>query len=384
MAHINEHFGVEFEKDFGSDGAPLTDSAVRYQSMKSKREGQGTDVVKLVPTPKGEARKFAARVGDTIAEILNSIGLNATKSGKPSVALIARSVSELKQCAHALSERHVPFSISHSRGFFDLPEIAPLISFLSVLADSTDAAALVAVLRSYLFGVSEVSLLKARVEIEVPIDALFSRNRNASEILLSKCLNEEVKNSFDDLLAIAQFLRPSEALQKLVNERRVIEILSELSLRERARNIQRFIDWVRKAESSGRISAVEKGLTYRSVESWIQQERKKESSAPNAFNSASPVVLMTIHGSKGLEFPTVVALERGGSHQERSGFYLSEIHGEAILFAAVEDEEGGKNRALPLLAALQVRADKLASHAEERRLSYVARTRAESALIVIN
>jgi ATP-dependent helicase/nuclease subunit A len=76
------------------------------------------------------------------------------------IAVLLRTTSRLENFEAALERRNVPYYVVDGRGFYGRPEVAWIINMLRAVDDPFDDAALAAVLRHPVFGLSDESLLR--------------------------------------------------------------------------------------------------------------------------------------------------------------------------------------------------------------------------------
>jgi ATP-dependent helicase/nuclease subunit A len=128
-----------------------------------------------------------------------------------------------------------------------------------------------------------------------------------------------------------------------------------------------------KAQSSGKITLSD----FTAYLSDLSEREVREGDA--ALDVAGVVQLMTVHASKGLEFPVVVLVEahwkRGGGGRSADLLTFKDGFGCKV---PLSDGKWGKPYAYQRAARLQA----LREDAERRRLLYVAATRAQDMLIV--
>ncbi|MEM5200022.1 3'-5' exonuclease, partial [Enterococcus faecium] len=135
-----------------------------------------------------------------------------------------------------------------------------------------------------------------------------------------------------------------------------------------------------------RAAAYEK-TTFRGLFQFVRfiekmQEKDKDLAEPVVLSEENAVRVMTIHASKGLEFPVVFVLDMTKEFNVsdlNERYIFEENLGVGIRY--LQPEERVMYDTLPFLAIKQVRLRKLLS--EEMRKLYVALTRAEQKLFLV-
>jgi ATP-dependent helicase/nuclease subunit A len=264
-------------------------------------------------------------------------------------------------------------------GFFASTEILDLLSLLRLLDNPLQDIPLLAVLRSPLVGltldeIAEVRIRSRERRLWTALQAL--RGNCAEEI---KSLNRKVEAfvvAFETWREMSRQASLSECVERALRDTGY-EMVIEAGQRgsERAANVRKFVRMVREYDPFQR-QGLFRFLKF--VDGLIAAEQDAE---PAPAPTQNAVQLMSIHQSKGLEFPVVVAACLG------TAFNLGDLHREVLL-----DEHYGvcakavvsaSNTRHPTLAHwLAARRQKQLALAEEMRLLYVAATRARDRLIL--
>ena len=332
------------------------------------------------PGLKSEVRRpyEAALVAAHVEKLLCS-GLQVEEKGgavRPlvgaDVALLLRSFPNVGVYQQALAARGIPSLVVNGRGFFGAREVRDLASILLALCDPWDRFASAAVYRSPLVGLSDDALVlleaQGRLELgrhgegcaaELPAD-------EAARVRRIGTLVRRLARELDRLgparvlrLAIdALELRPIWAAapggeQRLANVEKLLRHLEEQKL--------------------GALAAAEELLAR------ADDPRDREPPADvSAFADSRAVRMMTVHASKGLEFPVVVLPElSGGDPPETSAVLFERGLGLAVKPTDPLHERICDAHAREVLDQLKARGE-----AESRRLFYVAVTRARDLLVL--
>jgi ATP-dependent exoDNAse (exonuclease V) beta subunit len=222
------------------------------------------------------------------------------------IALLAPGGTELWRYEEALEKRGVPVATQAGKGFFRRQEVQDLIAIARVLADSRDTLALVALLRGPLVGLSEEQLL----------DLVWSQPRDperpdARPRLTIHLEAEAIGDPYArDIVEKLQTLRrginattPHQLLAEAVDLLRVRPILLQRHGGQAERplaNVDLFLGLAQPYGVRG-IRAFADAMTA----AWEGKTRSAEG-RPDAQEEA--VSLVTMHASKGLEWPIVVPI----------------------------------------------------------------------------
>lgn len=263
---------------------------------------------------------------------------------------------------------------AESGGYFDRNEVKMVLSLIKIIQNPYCDIPLLGVLRSPIAGFSDDELAAVRIANEGLIyDALCAYSAGGDE-LAEKCRKFiERLNRWRDY---SKYMTCDRLLWVLYEETGIYAFVGALYGGEEARaNLRLLFERAKEYESSGY-----KGLFH--FIKYIERLEKREDDMAGAklVGEGHDVVrIMTIHKSKGLEFPVVFLAGCG------KGFNFKEknipMHKEWGI--GLEEINAEKNYRVPTLAKMVVSsANKAESISEEERKLYVAMTRAKEKLIV--
>lgn len=267
----------------------------------------------------------------------------------------------------------IPFTIVGGRGFYQRQTIADVFNYLSFLADENNSSALVGLLRSPFFNISdsklfEISLIKGRS---------FWRKLNLikddKEITkICDLLNENISMSSSVSLP--------DLIYKIITDRNFLSILSSRndSAQEIA-NLNKLISIARNFNSVG----------FRNLYDFLSFIKDSitslaDESQASITSNAKAVQMMTIHQSKGLEFPVVFLYktdEAGQSNAIKSGeVKVDKKYG--LLTKVPVDQNYFEDYQIAPIAVMHNYYEDKKNNAELKRLLYVAVTRAKDELYI--
>ena len=323
------------------------------------------------------ARRFK-RFVDSKTIIHDPVTRLPREVGYGDMAILLRNpASRLEGYASVFHREGIPLQAKRT-GFYESIEVLDLLHLLEILDNPLQDIPGIAVLRSPLVGLSLSELAQIRCA-----------NR---EGCFWVALRGYVKSSPADSLGIkllnflAQWRRWRSLARHLTIHKRLEMILAEshyiqwLHTQDRAdqrcKNIEQLVELSR---AFGRRQG---GSLYHFV-SFVQKRRDllaDESSVQSLGDNA--VRLMSIHGSKGLEFPVVAIASLGGTINDEDLRQPILIDNHWGLCPTVHLPQSGQRYESLLLWHARQEAKKRFRH-EEMRLLYVAMTRAQEKLFLV-
>ncbi len=347
-------------------------------------EGEEQESVGVRVARQREAELLAARIREIVEsgepQVCDADTLEPRGARYGDFGMLFQSTSDIGVYEYALRRAGVPFYTVAGRGFYNRQEIRDCLSLLQVLENATNEIALVGVLRSPMFGLSDDTIFLLTREHHRLLTAL----RRAAEGQHEQVgrLNEEQRERIrraDRTLSRLRAIRDQVALSELI-ERMLAETglgavqLTQFSGRQAAANLAKLTDLARAFEGRGAFSLRE-FIAY--LSDLVLQE-PREGLAEVYEEGADVVKLMTVHGAKGLEWPIVIVpdLSRKPNRTSEAVRFGAE-HG---LVAKMEASDGTSSwGAVGEILHAQKSEREVA---ERRRLLYVALTRARDMLIL--
>lgn len=334
-----------------------------------------------------EEEKEAANVSNLLAKIIYDeqeqviYDLKTKKFRKvelKDIAVLTRAGDSafVKGIVEGLNGHGIRVVSSVSQNACDFPEIKTLINVLKLLDCFYQDVPLVNTLLSPVGGFSEEELLDVALSFKDSdmhggfCDAFNYYLENATTPLKNKLL--QFKNKFEQYRTLADFKGAKGILDKIISDSGYENYL--LCADDSDDEMDRLYKFLAEAESGGKTRTVGEFL------------RKIETS-PQAFECAgggdeNAVKVMTIHSSKGLEFPVVIVcgLEKPFSRRDEINPVI--FNRDKGLFAYAFDDEN--RTVLPTFYREAVKAAARETQIkEEMRLFYVALTRAAYSLHVV-
>lgn len=291
------------------------------------------------------------------------------------IAIITRTRSDNLQVMQEFAKADLPLFVTDAQNYFQTFELVMIMNYLRLIDNPQQDIPLVAVLRSPLFNFKEPELAQIRVK---------TRSGNFYNALTSFAsvnsdLGQKCKNFLQQLESLRSFAathRISELIWSIYERTHLLEIVTGLPNGQQRRvNLESLYERATSYESAGF-----KGL-YQFI-SFIERMRKnqKDLAQPLLSDKADKAVkLMTIHASKGLEFPVVFVMGLGHKYQTRdlSGNFTISKDG---LGLTIKEKDYRIDSLVKSLADVEKRQQMLE---EEARILYVGLTRAQQKLILV-
>ncbi|MGE8205176.1 helicase-exonuclease AddAB subunit AddA [Heyndrickxia sp. NPDC080065] len=299
------------------------------------------------------------------------------------IVILLRSMPWAPEIMEQFKLEGIPIYANLSTGYFDATEISIMLSLLRVIDNPYQDIPIASVLRSPICGLDEEDLSIIRIQSKQ--GTFYEALKNFTEIkpaVENEELHEKLSIFIEKLNNWRRIARQgalSDLIWQLYRDTNFFDFVGGLpGGKQRQANLRAFYDRARQYEAT----------SFRGLFRFLRfiermQERGNDLGTARALSEQEDVVkLMTIHSSKGLEFPVVfvAGLSRKFNMMDINHSYLFD---KEFGFASkyVNADKRITYPSLPQLAFK--RKKKLETISEEMRVLYVALTRAKEKLILV-
>lgn len=344
---------IRLEQNYRSTGTIL-DAANGVISHNTNRKdkklwsgkGEGKPIEIYMPENETEEANF-------IAESIQGIAIEEKKTYDDFGVLI-RANTQSRYIEEAFLQANIPYTMSGGTSFFERKEIKDIISYLRVIANHDDDINLLRIINVPRRGIGRAAIQVINEEAEKLGSTLWTAIQSlvqTEDSAASENLKEDLQDFVNLIESNRQKLLSGRGLSKKVRE--MVEEInykdyliteyskSEKAVRFKLKNIELLLEMMERWE-------IDPDNTNPSLFNYLNRITLMSRDNGDDENDKGKVNLMTIHASKGLEFPVVfiAGAEEGLIPHQRS-----------------VDENSGNVE-------------------EERRLFYVAITRAREKIII--
>lgn len=351
-----------------------------------EKEKETTEATEATAQEQTAFEQESAYIAEKIQHLLASHTYITEKDGTHTplsyghiVILLRSPAGKAEVLVQALQQAGIPSFAEQNGGYFAAIEVQIMLSLLQCIDNPQQDIPLAAVLRSPLVGVSEACLAELRLLGAGPLW------RNAARYIT------QGENS-SAVTALQQFLQQLESWRTYSRRHSVAELIwrlfSDTAYYEyvgglpggsiRQANLKALYERARQYEEHGF-----RGLfRYLRLLDKMKEDGVDLAPAKVAGEKEDVVRIMSIHKSKGLEFPVVIVADMGKAFNRQDW-------NEPILFhhtlgIGLKQYDTDWRMSYPTLAWNGIRAQSAwESTAEEERILYVAMTRAKELLLLI-
>ncbi|MDH5769036.1 MAG: UvrD-helicase domain-containing protein, partial [Nitrospirota bacterium] len=337
----------------------------RYTPFEAARQGNGkVDLILIEGTShtKENREKEATALSKRIQSLIGNYEIYEGDIMRPcaysDIAILLRKRTHLCIFENALRKYGIPFIVVKGIGFYDEPEVALLRELLFFIADPLDDYSLFCLLRSPLFTIDYKTLFRIIDKGRVPLIEK-----------IGSVKNKKVKNAFNDIASWIERSKYTPLAILLENALTETEGWKFYWEKQRHANLKKFICLIEQYESQG-------FSIFDIREKLIKASQGDEGKANINTEGMNAVKIMTIHAAKGLQFPMVFLPSLDENFIPKSSSMVMDEEEGRISIAYEEDFHKRKK-----IDHFLLRKEKELE--EEKRLFYVAATRAQDFLCML-
>ena len=305
---------------------------------------------------------------------LKNLDSTETKIDWGDIAILCRKRKSFIELEKSFIRKKIPYAIIGGKGFYQRQSIYDIYNYFCFLLDQNDNTALVGILRSPFFSVSDSEIFEISLEQKL----------NYWEKLKSYSLNNppvlHIVNILQENISLVSKVEITFLLRKIISETGYLSLLSSKvnSVQELA-NISKLVNLTIIIFAEG----------FRTLYDYVNYLREaigevEDESQAVISDELNSVKIMTIHQAKGLEFP-IVFLYRCGESSRKPSVKTKSIlvNKEFGLFTKVPLDENyfGEYYSAPIVQLSDYINDRK-NIAEIKRLFYVGITRAKNQLFL--
>jgi len=341
-------------------GSQVKNKGKKLQSQICKKltaQQKGSGVIRLLK---------AASAEEEVLNVLREI-IRLQKADKKltwnDFAILVRANSQADIFVNTFANQNIPYQFVASKGLYQKPEIIDLLSYLKMLDNYHESLALFRVLNMDVFDLAARDLIRLLNWTNQKNISLYTAMERSQAI---SGLSDKTVRTLHDILkmikkhtSLAKTKSVSQIIYAFLQDTDLIEYLEkheEINTAEKILNISKFYKKVQDFEQGHRDKSVKSFIT----ELKLIQEIGEDPAPVTADEGPESVKIMTVHGAKGLEFSYV---------------FVSNLAD--LRFPTVERRDP---ISLPDDLVKEIIPEGDVHLQEERRLFYVACTRAKSGL----
>src|SRR5262249_51394230 len=313
-----------------------------------------------------EAELVAERVAEVVA---------GGEHGPGDVVVLLRSGTDVETYEEALRARGLETHRAIGRGYYGRQQVLDLCAYLRLIRNRYDDHALLTVLASPLVGVSNDGLFRIRRAARYSLYGALERALPSRLAERDTTRLRAFRQRFDRSVALSAEVGLEELCERLVAEHDYdLACLAQPDGKRRYANVRKLIRLAREYEA---LRGPDLPGFLHFVDAQTAAAARESEAATAEEEGGDAVRLMTIHSAKGLEFPVVVVADCGRRAPSTREEIIALPDGR---FGFRVPDATGRLRDPRAYVEVQ-EAEKEASLQEQRRVLYVAMTRAADRLL---
>lgn len=373
--HVTPYAPLESDRTTDQD----LESRVEWLAANETEDGSSTDAFTMM------GRRMMQMIRAGAPQVLDKQTEAWRAPQWSDMAILMPKRTRLPEVQESLDARGIPYIVHGGVGFYEQPEIRDMLLLLSWLESPQNPLYVIGLLRSPMFGLDVNTLLQLQEAAggteQIPAYVYAGAFREAP-------FGADIQAALSHLRTLYDRYVPFHGLSTLENS--LHELFEESGLRlclllqknnlQRVHNVEKLIAMLSHLDGTSLTSLLH---DIRQIAS----DNEKEGDADIEIAKGNLVHIMTVHASKGLEFPIVFLVHIDGQYQfDDELIRYHDKHGIVAKFDKPNDKNPFQNpKAVASDAFEEVHAlmkDEILE--EEKRKLYVGMTRARDYLVLVS
>ena len=296
------------------------------------------------------------------------------------IVILSRNRHMIPAIEKALNDQGIPAFGENPGGYFESVEIEIFVNLLKVIDNIRQDIPLISVMHSPIFDFTAKELAKIRIAFRE--GSFYQAIRSYAETPVEVPLQEKVRKMLEQLTYWKQLRRTvslEELLRVLLYETGYYDYCSGLPVgKQRISNLRMLVEKAATFEESN-YTGLYGFLSYIDA---MKKNNLSMGEAKTIGENEDVVRIMTVHKSKGLEFPVVILAGAGRTIRFRGSGSSMEMHKDCGIGLPLVNREEGWHKKTLLQRVIE--GKKAAEELEEEvRILYVALTRAIDRLEIV-
>jgi ATP-dependent helicase/nuclease subunit A len=298
------------------------------------------------------------------------------------IAILIPTRTNLLKLERELQNKSIPYTVYGGLGFYDQPEVRDMIMFLQWLNRPYEELYIFAFLKSPLIGLTLDDLYKIKQASNKDVVSYLYEQHFINDYSLGDHAKQALMKFSRFFLDYIPFI-PSAGIKTSLRQlfqKSGLETICLLQKNnvQRIRNVEKLIDIL----AGFNTFSLEEMINRLAV---VKDFSEKEGNAEVEFTDENSLHIMTVHASKGLEFPIVFVTNLNGTPRADSGDVRFDDKIGLVAKCKVENEVdllANPTEIKPLSFSQSEEISKKQTEEEWKRLFYVAVTRARDYLVL--
>ncbi|MFC2172307.1 UvrD-helicase domain-containing protein, partial [Acidobacteriota bacterium] len=360
---------------------PASETEPEYEKVVPPEDGSKPERTKSAPCvelwhvrQEGSADEGREQEGQAIATWIAGHCGDGKEYDFRDVGLLLRSWNPINFYLRPFQERGIPFVMGGGKTFFERPEILDLLAILTCLSNPNNQVAFLAVLRSTIGGVDDRELARFAA---AGGSFSFEAEGDPGPDFPGIC---RVTGMLKPLYAMGREAPADNVIDRIMADTPLIDVhAAAYEGSQRIMNLKKCRDMAH--------SLARQGMSLDRIIVWLTRQAEEgggEMDHPLADEAVDAVRVLSIHKAKGLEFPVVflgdIARRKGNQSDNTAQVrYIVLPDGSRSLAMGYTTGEGPRSRSMIWSKLREIEH----GEAENKRLFYVAMTRAMKRLILV-